>query len=177
MKIVDIKFTESSPTEPCTLAEAKTHLKVDSTDYNDKITALITACRKKLERWLGVSIVEKTIELTVDFTEEDYLPYGPVSAISEVKVRTGTETDGTPEWEILTGDDYTTDGEDYIVFNSSLLGRHKITYTAGYATCPEDLKEALLQEIAYRYENRGDSGSVCEASKNLAHSYKRTFGI
>jgi uncharacterized phiE125 gp8 family phage protein len=183
--IIDIKFTESSPTEPCTLTEAKTHLRVDSTDDDTKITALITSCRKRLERWCGISIVQKTVVLTIDFKEEMRMIYGPVTAITEVKVRTGTDTTGAAEWETLTDDDYTTDGEDYKVFNSSLIGRHKITYTAGYSTCPEDLKEAVLNEIAYRYQNRGDQTQkyvaeqpgVCEGSKILAMPYKRTFGI
>jgi uncharacterized phiE125 gp8 family phage protein len=176
--IIDIKFTESSPTEPCTLVEAKTQCKVDSTDDDTKLTALITACRKRVERWCGISIVEKTVILTIDFNEEMRMIYGPVTAITEVKVRTGTATDGSPEWETLTDDDYTTDGEDYLAFNSSLVGRHKITYTAGYVTCPEDLKEAILNEIAYRYTNRGDqSGGISEGAKILAMPYKRTFGI
>jgi uncharacterized phiE125 gp8 family phage protein len=185
MNIIDIKFTESTPTEPVTRAEVKTHCKIDTTDEDTYIDTLITQVRRRIENLCGISIVSKTVILTTDFTQEDYLPYGPVSAITEVKLRVDTNTDGTPDYDTLVDDDYTTDGEDYLLFNSSYIGRHKITYTAGYTTVPDDLKLAILNECAFRFQNRGDQSrqyvaenpGLSESTKELVHPYKRFFGI
>lgn len=155
-RIIDIKITEGTVTEPVTLSQAKKRLLVDHSLDDDDITDLIKQCRQEVENICGISVVDKTMVLTADLDSECWLPHGPVKAISEVKVRTGTETDGTPEYRVLTAGDYTTDGEEFIKFNSSVCGRHRIAYTTGMATVSEALKKALLNLIAFRYENRGD---------------------
>ena len=43
-------------------------------------------------------------------------------------------------------------------------------------TVPDDLKLAILQEAAYRFENRGDAladKGVCEPARILANPYVR----
>jgi uncharacterized phiE125 gp8 family phage protein len=177
IKIIDIKQTESSPTEPVTLSQVKSHCKVDGSDDDTLLTSLITQVRRRVENYCAISIVTKTNILTAQICGEDYLPYGPIAAITEVLHRTGTETDGTPEYDTLTDDDYSTYGENYKLFTSTQTGVHKITYTTGYTTVPDDLKLAILNEVAYRYTFRGDQGGFCEAAKSLLMPYKRTFGI
>jgi uncharacterized phiE125 gp8 family phage protein len=161
-----------------TRAEAKTHCKIDGTDDDTYIDTLIGQVIENIERVCGISIIAKTIVLTTDFTGEDFLPYPPVNSVTEVKHRVGTELDGTPEFETLTGDEYTTDGIGDLLFDSSVIARHTITYTAGYATLPEGLKLAILNEVAFRYQNRGDQVVGLNAgTRTLLQPYRRTFGI
>lgn len=191
-RIIDIRRTESSPTEPVTLDEAKAQLIVTSTDDDGLITSLITQARKAIEGYCSLSIVPKTIILTADLFNEWELPYGPVTAIQAVQTRMGTQGSGPASYQTATV--WTSDGEDFLTFTPSDCGpnfttppntqknRYRITYTAG-PYCPEDLKLAILQEIAFRYQNRGDASEtrvtqfadlgVCVPARVLADPYVR----
>jgi hypothetical protein len=50
-------------------------------------------------------------------------------------------------------------------------------YDAGYITLPKRLKDAMLKEIAYRYENRGDVNvdGISKEATMLASTYKTTI--
>lgn len=174
----DIKNRQAeSITEPVTLAEVKAWLIIDTVNTDDDalLTRLITQARQAIENKTKLSIVERTVIVTVDLVREFKLPHGPVRAIDTVVFRKGTNDDGTPDNETLTIEDYTTDGEDFKVIRSGRCGRHKITYTTGYGVdedidydnpIPEDLKTGILQEIAYRYEHRGDETNTMSAAGN-----------
>jgi hypothetical protein len=52
------------------------------------------------------------------------------------------------------------------------------TYTCGYTSTniPRELVNAILFQVNYLYENRGDQsdqGTVCKAAANLARKYSR----
>lgn len=175
--IKDIKNRPAaSVTEPIALAEAKAWMIVDHTDDDALITRLIKEVRTKVESITKASLVEREIVLTIDLVRELKLPYGPVRSVDEVLYREGTNTDGTADYETLTAaDGYTTDGEDFKLLKSMKCGRHKITYTTGYGTSedpewdcpvPDDLKNGILQEVAYRYEHRGDETNVLSTGGN-----------
>lgn len=155
-RIIDEKRTNGTVTAPVTLAEAKKVCIVDHSLDDTLIEDLIIQCAEEIENICRISILDKTIIITVDLEEECWLPYPPVKSITEVKLRTGTDVSGVAEYNTLVAGEYTTDGEQSIVFNSSMCGRHKITYTAGMTTVSEALKKALLNLIAFRYQNRGD---------------------
>lgn len=80
----------SEPTaEPITLAEAKTHLRVDHSDDDSYIDALITAARKYLDGNCGVlgrALITQTWELTLArFPDGDIpLPLPPLQSITSI---------------------------------------------------------------------------------------------
>jgi hypothetical protein len=148
--LIDIKITEGTVTEPVTLEQAKLQCIVDFTTDDNYITDLIKKCRQEFESICGISIVEKSITLIADWKREQQLPYGPVKSINEIKVKTGNSDNGATEYE--TPNTYSIDGG---LFDLS-CNRLKIVYTTGMETVSEDLKLALLNLIAWRYENRGD---------------------
>lgn len=176
--IKDIKNRQAtSVTEPVTLAEVKAWLIIDTVNTDDDalLTRLISQARVAIENKTKLSLVKRTITVTVDLTREFKLPYGPVRSIDTVIWRQGTNGDGTPDNITLTAEDYTTDGEDFKVIRSSKCGRHKITHTTGYGEdedidyenpTPEDLKTGILMEISYRYEHRGDETNTVSAAGN-----------
>lgn len=154
--IISVSFDESGATEPLTLVEVKAYLKIETVDDDVILEIMRVACRKELEQYLGLSLVEKEITLEGDIGYEWELPYGPVVSIDTVTRRTGTATDGTAEYDTLDPDHYTVQGNLF----SPGYGRYVVVYTAGFASAavvPSDIKIQLLRLIAYRYEHRGDS--------------------
>lgn len=176
--IKDIKNRQAeSITEPVTLAQVKEWLIIDTVNTDDDalLTRLITEVRQAIEKKTKLSLVARTLTVTVDLVREFKLPHGPIREITEVLFRKGTNSDGTPDNETLTIEDYTTDGEDFKVLKSGRCGRHKLTYTAGYGVdeeidydnpMNEDLQLAFKMEIAYRYEHRGDETNTMSDAGN-----------
>ena len=54
-------------TEPLLLADAKSHLRVDTTADDGLITELIKACRFHLERQYDLAFITQTLQLNLDF--------------------------------------------------------------------------------------------------------------
>lgn len=150
--LVDESFIESSPTEPITLAQAKGQLLVDFTDDDTNITALITECRKGVEKFCKVSLVTKTVVVVADLYTELELPWGPVTAFTKAELKTGIGSYTT----MTANSDYETDGVNFLRFNPLVPGRWKLTYTAGGFAGVEDLVLDLKRIIAYCYQNKGD---------------------
>lgn len=203
--IIDIQRTESSPTEPCTLTQAKSQLIITSTDDDTLITGLITKARRVIENFCNVSMVVKTITLIADLYREWELPYGPVQGISEVSTRSANEGSGPALYETATTD-WKQDGSDFKTFiptgvvygfnpsqpyrgydqwgpYASPYGnvpgnRYRIVYTAGPYT-PDDLVQAVLVQLVWLYEHRGEElgEDICIAARILAEPYVRRLWI
>lgn len=183
--------------EPVTLAEAKDECRVTFTDDDTAIAKLISSCRAVIENFCHVSMIEKTVTITLNLVNnistrygsytprssncvELELPEGPVKSITNV---TSIGTNGVAR--ILTeGTDYFIKGSLFKIIDLSLLyGQIIIIYTTGYITVPEDLKLAILNEIAYRYDHKGEEANiraseftqqgVCEPARILAQPYQR----
>jgi uncharacterized phiE125 gp8 family phage protein len=168
--ILDVKVTSDIGTEPVTVAEAKAYLHIDFSTDDTFIGTLITAARKRLERYTGVSFGTKTIKAYMEMYYQQEIPYGPIQSVTQVRSFVG----GT-EFETLASDEYELKGSDYQIFNPEAMGEYELTYQAGYTTLPDDLKLAILAEVAFRYENRGDDNvkTLCNTAKDLAIPYKR----
>lgn len=190
--IIDCPRTESSPTEPCTLSEAKAQAIVTYSDDDTLITSMITMARKMIENYCNISIVAQTVTLIADLWNEYELPYGPVTGIQSVQTRTSTEGSGPASYATLTSG-WAQDGVQFLTFIPSSWGdfnpsipftgnldkptnnRFKIQYTTGYDTVPDDLKQAVLMQVAWLYEHRGEQGlkEVCPEALVIADKYWR----
>lgn len=204
LKILDIWKDENSygaVTEPITLAKAKKWCLVDFADDDDLITDLIIQSRHSIEDFCNISIVPKSIFLTATCSGEyvhtpgisrwdrkfygvpfkgewDELPYGPVSSIQSV-----TNTDGVTTTILTENTDYFLTGQGFklIRFNS-YTSQLLIQYSTPYY-CPDALKEAIMNEVAFRYENRGSGTNryasqnvgISEGAQALAIHYQRTW--
>lgn len=58
--------TADAATEPVTLSEAKTHMRVSHSDEDTLISGLITAARQWVEHFTGRSFIDQTWRLTLD---------------------------------------------------------------------------------------------------------------
>lgn len=151
--------------EPVTLAEARTHLRVDSDVSEDAyITALITVARVFCETRVGRVLNTSTMLLSLDeFTDPVRVPVGPLIGVTSIKyddATTGTETTADP----LTYRVDTAGARITPAFNTdwpaprAQTNAIRIAYTAGYgaaaANVPAPLKQWILLAVGDMFERR-----------------------
>lgn len=163
--------------EPLTLAEAKAHLRLETTADDALVASLITAARQWVERVTGRALIHQTWQLWLDAPpgSEDSsssvavveLPRAPLVSVSAIS--SYDETDAATTW----------DSAQYVVDAAREPGRVaprngffwpvparalrglRIEYVAGFgataSSVPEPLRLALRQLVTHWYENRGDA--------------------
>lgn len=166
-----ISITTPPAAEPITLAEAKLHLRVDGSDEDTLISALITSARQRVEHLTGRALITRTLTETRDApptTSVLTLATGPVSAVHAV---TTTSADGAVttldaasytldeasipgRLGLVSGSVWATDARDFLGFS--------VAYDAGYGTsgsdAPGPLRDAIMLLIAdaYAYRDAGE---------------------
>jgi uncharacterized phiE125 gp8 family phage protein len=168
--ILDVQVTVDVVTEPILVTEVKNYLHIDFDNDDIFLSSLITSARLRLERFTGCSFAPKTIKVYAELFNDFELPYGPITSITTVR-----KWAGDADFDTLT--DYVTKGSQFKIFVPESCGEYELTYVAGYTSLPEDLKLAMLLEIAHRYENRGDEIKLNGFSKDLAWPYRRLTTI
>jgi len=154
--VLEVYFSAESGTEPVTLDEAKGWLKIsdDITDDDDLLTELITVARQMCEKYSCISFIERTVKATLNNSLGSIsLPYGPVGTISSYKDYNDTTVTSTA-----------VKGSEFKILYEPCIDYIEVTYLAGYATLPYNLKRAVLCQVAYLYENRGDATAVSQLS-------------
>jgi uncharacterized phiE125 gp8 family phage protein len=165
---VNVLVTTQPAAEPISSTEAKAHLRVDHTDDDTLIGALITAARMHCENFTRRKLISQTLTGKLDrFPADDgeiLLPYPPLVSVTSVKY---IDTDGVLQ---------TMSASDYAADTYSLPGRITLAYgeiwptprdienavtivwTAGYgaagSSVPQPIRQAMLLLIAHWYENR-----------------------
>ena len=155
-----------------TVSEAKDFLKIDSDITKDDsiIADIICAVFDYAEHLTGHSMREKVwngFYEGVCISNNERLPFvqidkPPVSAITSVDVSSGGVYSATSDFIRKRGRNF-----DRILFTTTpkidndAAYTIKVVFSSGYTSedIPRDLKQALLQHIAFMYENRGDAPS------------------
>lgn len=165
-RVVDYQLTEGTVIEPVTLAEAKSYARcLTGTAEDTLFNILISAARNSIEKFTGLSLVEKSVKVSF-MNPAGYfeLPYGPVTNDPVIKDSNGLVI--TP----------TVIGYDFPVIQDAFYDYATAEYTVGYTTIPVELKVAILDQITFLYENRGDnsdSATVCSKSQKVCQKYSR----
>lgn len=185
----------STITEPISLADAKAHLYVDGTQDDSIITGLIPAARQTIEDYCHISLVEKLVTATLQVNNTPKylfsnpltfnsaynifeLPYGPVDEIISVE---SVNQDNTISL-LVEGEHYWVHGTKFK--NLKILNSYFdliIIYTVKYDNIPANLILAIKNEIAFRFENRGERTNryqaqnvgLSEAAEYLAFKFRR----
>ncbi len=152
-------------TEPVTLNQAKEWLKVEVSDDDAIITALIRAARRSCEGYCSKSFVERTVTAVLKNELGNIkLPYGPVNNIVSV-----SDSDSAA----IT--DYGITGISDKRLSWPVTSYVKIEYTAGYAVCPDDFVTAIKMRLTELYQNRGDAPAIEKSMAALILSPYRSI--
>ena len=177
---------------PVTLAEAKQHLRVDHSDDDAKINALISAAVSYLDARSGVlgrCIVTQTWELQLDeFPDEEIeIALGPVQSVTSVHY---TDQDGVTQ--VIASSEYDVDIVSLVarVLPVTSWPQAKaeanavhVRFVAGTsaASVPQAIKQAILLLVSHWYEERstvnvGNISSVLPFTvEALLTPFRRTF--
>lgn len=156
--------------EPVSLADAKAHLRLDTDDDDDLITAAIVAARVHVEALTRRALIEQGWRAYFDCWPRKRLVALPVAPLISVEAVTVYDDDG--EATVVSSDDYEVD-------TVSVPGRLllltpvpatvkraingiEIDLTAGYGASsvdvPSPLRQAIMMLVAHWYEHRGAVG-------------------
>ena len=180
--IYDIKdITEGAITEPVTLGEMKDYLRLEgfvdtdeSTteslwdfDFDDTLlTNMIKAARDKAEKFTGCSFVSHTWKVLFTNGAGDFeYPYGPVTEFTSLAYKdlTAVGSDAIENY-----------GYDFMMLDYPRSEKLTAIYEAGYEDCPEEVRLAIKQMVAFWYENR-TVGSIPELAMATLQSFKRAW--
>ena len=159
--VLHTSFTEAEDLiEPVLLTEMKTYLRISPDEtFNDAlVTQLIKTARQQLEGYLNISLVDKTVTARLQ-NEIGYmqLPYSaPSITITEV-----TDDDDN----VIDSDNYKLKGNMLSVYSTPTAINNfysgcsiaTVVYDVAYPDgLPEHYKTAIMQQVSWLYERRGD---------------------
>jgi hypothetical protein len=135
------------------------------------IARMISSARKIIEDAAGISIITKVVKVWFSNKGGAYqLPYGPITSdITLYDDYTGT---------ILT--DKRIIGGNYPRITFPQIENMRAEYTVGYTHVPAALKDAILDQLNYMYENRGaenEGTGICEQAWRACQQFTRQSPI
>ena len=184
-------LTSGPASEPVTLAEAKTHLRVDGSAEDTLIGSLIITSRLHVEAALGLGLITQSWSYFLDAWPAGHqlsLPLRPVQSIAAVRLYAADESVAT-----VAADTYLLDGA---ATPARLVGRANLTwpkpgrtangieiaFVGGYGNAPIDvpapIRHAILLLVAHWHEHRepvaiGETNaSVPSTVSDLLHPYR-----
>lgn len=151
-------------TEPVTLDQAKSHLRVDGTDEDTLITALIKAARQDAENRLQRTLLESTWRLTLDAFPRAWpydvilLGWGPIISVSSVKYYDPAGTLQTLDPSAYRLADGGIESATSWPATQARRGAVEVTYLAGYGAAasavPAPIVQWILLALGDLYANR-----------------------
>jgi len=146
-------LVESPETEPVSLTEAKLHLRVDGSDEDTLISALIVAARQAAESYTRRAFITQTWRYTCDrLTTAVTLPHQPLQSVTSIAI------DGVT----LAASNYEVDTASGRVrplsrYAADDIGGIAITFVSGYGAAsdvPQAIRQAMLLMVGHWYEHR-----------------------
>ena len=172
----------TAPTiEPITLKEAKEYLGITGSDDDNIIQNWIKAVRQNVELYTGMSIMEQTWQLFLDYFPVSShriiynkptiieLPKAPLSSVTHIKHYDDDDTATTISSSLYQVSKYSAINpwQGRIAFKDSFsapsgsslrnMDSVEIQFISGYSTTtevPESIKMAMLEEIGFRNKNK-----------------------
>ena len=179
-----LKLITASTALAVTLAEAKAHLRVDASDEDTLITAMITSATETAEQITGRAIMPQTWELTLDaFPDALELTRVPAVSVTSIKY-----FDAAGVQQTLASNAYALDAADdfgfaYLVpaygtewpVTRDQINAVAVQYVAGYANAtavPEPIKAWIKLTLSAMFENReAESYSARAVSTTVKMSF------
>ncbi len=168
----------NASTDVLSTANAKSWMKVESSDEDTLIASLVAEVIDVVEETYSFQLIEKTVTAEWEsYGKRVDLPLFPAQSVSSVKTKNheGTET------TLTAGDDYYLQG-DTLVFNSLYAYenpfermRLKVVYVAGYTSIPNGITLGIKKAVLSSYEDRQDlvEGGVSELPNGSKSHFKK----
>lgn len=166
------KLVTAATADPVSLAEMKTHLKVDldTADENAYISALITAATEHCQAVTGRQFVTATYDYYLpEFSDVIEIPLPPLQSVTSVKYYDSTDEQLTLDsafYEVITEDNI---GKVVLNYGYSYPATYHrthpvvIRFVAGYGAAtavPERVKQAIKFLVAQWYDHRANVTEV-----------------
>lgn len=163
-----IKVTGAPATTPETVANAKIHARVTTSDDDAFFTQLLKAAALEAQDFANISLITQTITATWDCFpsgREIWLPRPPLQSVTSVKYYDSSNTQVTLSSSSYQVDISTTpgaivlnDGESWpVTYNRA--SAVEVIYIAGYgadeSSVPEDIRLAIQALVTHWYDHRG----------------------
>lgn len=177
---MDLTLITAPAAEPITTTEAKSHLRVDSSDDDTYIGTLITAARQWIERTHGLALVNTTYDGSLDAFPVDgviVFPKYPLSSVTSITYHDDDLTTST----VFSSSNYQVDAakrpprivlkngsswpSDSLRLSSGVVVRFVAGYGAAGSAVPEDIKNALKLLVGSMYAFREPEVSGTIVSK------------
>lgn len=173
--IPSLVLASQPASEPLTLAETKTYLKISNENDDTLITSLITTVRVSAEEFLRSSLITQSWKLSYDKYAPAcvVLPMGPVQSVTSVTAITRSGSSSA----ISSSSYYLSDGNRRLVFDASPLShRIEIIYVAGYGAAaenvPSPIRFGMLAHIAAIYDGRAGGHSLPKQAVDFYLPYR-----
>ena len=162
-----IKTITAAQNEPIDKTDAKAHMAIDDTTFDDLIEEYIKASRQYVEAETHRQLVTATYELITDrfggVNNRIYLPYGQLQSVDSVKYKDGDGVEQT-----LASSEYIVSDSREPAFIEPAYSKSwpttrlesdavRVRFTCGYGapnTVPGEIKHVLLMLVAHYFEHR-----------------------
>jgi len=149
---MSLTLTTAPAIEPVSLALAKTHCRIDGTEFDTLLPIWISAARRRAEHELGRALITQTWELALDeFPVADIeLPMPGVLSIVSVKYLDSTGVEQTVDSADYALDAATTPGWVLLASGASWPSTYagansvKVRFTAGFGPAASDAHEDVV---------------------------------
>lgn len=163
--------TVNPATEPLTLQEAKSHLRIVGNNDNAYVESLITVAREELEKQTRLALITQTWQMKLDaFPDNDHIPLYPaplvsVTSIAYLDTAGASQTLATTVYEADTarmpGVVWLKYSQDWPA-TQGIQNAVTITFKSGYGTDGTDVpmraKQAMLMWMESAFTNRSTEG-------------------
>lgn len=161
---MDVTITSDALTIPITLAEVKTHLNVDFADQDTQLTSLLASAFREVELFTQKSLKTKTVRQSYKeingLVELVYSPIQSITSVTDINNVTLAYTTSVDKTKV----------------NAYSENGIKITFIAGYATLPSDLRTAILDIIAVDFDNKVEDKRIALRSiKDRIRHYRPIY--
>jgi uncharacterized phiE125 gp8 family phage protein len=183
-----IKVYTAATTYPVTLAEAKLHLRVDGTDEDTLINALIAAATQQAENYTWRTLMTTVYEYIADsFSKQIELDTFPIATIDSIKYY---DLNNVQQTLIVSAYESNLNEcpvlirpkENYYWPDTKIrFDAVTVRFTAGYASAaavPAAIKQAILMIVGHLYANREDVvtgtqvNTMPQSSQYLLNTYR-----
>lgn len=165
--------------EPVSLAEAKSYLRITDSDDDALINSLVTAIRQKAETWTRRPFITQTWTLWLDSIPEGSMlsiPLAPLQSVNHVKSYDSSNTVSVFDSSKYLVDGASTPGRiglnDGQVWPNVLrkINALEIEFVSGFgdaASVPETIKQGILQWVKLLFANKSKLYESDESTSGL----------